>query len=173
MTARNRRASTSRPRKKSPTRKLPTDSFLDEELAFYLPLIEVCLQLPRVLSTRSERAFGTPFNVAAALAYLSDAEVKGISMSEFSKMLNLSNSRVTRLVNEMEEAGWVSRSKSKVDGRSNLVRITASGRRKLRTEGPFHLANIRELSIHVFSAREREMIRPHLERLRDHITASS
>jgi len=152
------------------TRQLPPDRFLEEELAFYLPLIEVCLQLPRALSLRSERAFGTPFTIAAALAYLSAAPREGISMSDLSRMLNLSNSRVSRLVHEMEAAGWVKRIKSKSDGRSNLAKITPAGRKKLTTESPFHLAKIRELSIHVFSARERAILKPYLERLRNHLS---
>lgn len=152
---------------------LPPDRFLPAELEFYLPLVEVCLQLPRVLSARSERAFGSPFNISAALAYLTVAEPQGMSMSELSRILNLSNSRVTRLVHEMESAGWVARSKSKIDGRSNLAKITASGRRKLAAEGPFHIANIRELAIYVFNSRERALLLPYLERLSAHLRSSS
>lgn len=173
MAAKKRASRTPKRRSTPNEKKLPPDRFLATELEFYLPLIEVCLQLPRVLSARSERAFGTPFNIAAALAYLTVADSQGMSMSDLSRTLNLSNSRVTRLVHEMESAGWVARSKSKNDGRSNLARITASGRRKLATEGPFHIANIRELSIHVFNARERALLLPYLERLRAHLTASS
>lgn len=173
MSTKKRPTPTAQRRKKSAAAQLPPNRFLATELEFYLPLIEVCLQLPRVLSARSERAFGTPFNIAAALAYLTVGDQQGMSMSELSRTLNLSNSRVTRLVHEMESAGWVSRSKSKNDGRSNLARITAAGRRKLDAEGPFHIANIRELAIHVFNARERAMLLPYLERLRVHLTASS
>jgi DNA-binding MarR family transcriptional regulator len=157
----------------SGVRSLPADRFLEEELEFYRTLIEVCLQLPRVLSLRSERAFGTPFTMAAALAYLSAAPKDGISMSDLSRILNLSNSRVSRLIHEMETAGWVKREKSKKDGRSSLARITPAGRKKLSAEGPFHIANIRELSVQVFTARERALLQPYLERLRSHLAPNS
>lgn len=173
MAGKKRPMSNSRRTAKAGTAHLPPDRFLPSELEFYLPLVEVCLQLPRVLSARSERAFGSPFNISAALAYLTVAEPQGMSMSELSRILNLSNSRVTRLVHEMETAGWVVRSKSKVDGRSNLAKITASGRRKLAAEGPFHIASIRELAIHVFSARERALLLPYLARLSAHLRSSS
>lgn len=154
-------------------RRLPADRFTDEELAFFLPLIEVCLQLPRVLSLRSERAFGTTFTTGAALAFLWTAPKEGISMSDLSRMLNLSNSRVSRLVHEMETAGWVKRVKSKSDGRSILAKITPAGEKKVIAESPFYRANVRDLSINVFSARERAILAPYLERLSNHLSPNS
>jgi len=155
------------------TTSIPSDRLLDEELNFYLPLIEVSLQLPRVLSAKSERAIGVTFTEAGAIAYLHAAGSTGISMSELSQKLNLSNSRVTRLVNDLEHAGLVVRRKSKSDGRSNIVKLTDKGRKRVLEQRPFHLANIRENCIQVFSKRERQLLLPYLERLRAHLASES
>lgn len=155
------------------TTSIPSDRLLDEELNFYLPLIEVSLQLPRVLSTKSERAIGVTFTEAAAMAYLNASGQTGISMSELSQKLNLSNSRVTRLVNDLEHIGLVVRRKSKEDGRSNIVKLTDIGQKRVLELRPFHLANVRQNCIQVFTKRERQLLLPYLERLRDHLASES
>ncbi|WP_238412087.1 MarR family winged helix-turn-helix transcriptional regulator [Saccharothrix deserti] len=54
---------------------------------------------------------------------------------------------MSHAVARMEKAGWVRRTPSPTDKRSNLVQLTEAGRRKLVEAAPGHVAAVRRLVI--------------------------
>jgi len=66
-------------------------------------------------------------------------------MSELAERVVLSRSNLTRLVDRLEEAGFVARERSKDDRRGAYAVLTASGRDARRRMWPTYQAAIREL----------------------------
>lgn len=78
------------------------------------------------------------------LVQLSEAPGSRLRMLELAEAVLLSKSGVSRLVDRMEEAGYVTREVCPEDGRGTLACLTEEGRAALRRCAPTHLAGIRE-----------------------------
>ena len=52
---------------------------------------------------------------------------KGITPGGLAKEVHLSHATVTGIINRLEKKGWVQRTRSIADGRSNLIQLTDSG----------------------------------------------
>lgn len=87
-----------------------------------------------VLSDSLERVFG-PFGVSAtqynALRILRGAGPAGLCRNELRDRMLTRMPDVTRLLDRMEEAGWVTRDRIPADRRRVSARITEKGRRLL------------------------------------------
>ena len=122
--------------------------FSDDEASFWIPLVEISADLVRVIDkqTKSKMQVHTNFAEAALLAYLAGVFLEsGMSMTELSQKLNLSASRVTRIIQDMEAKGLVTSNQSKLDKRSNIVQITKVGVARLNEDGPVHIDTVREI----------------------------
>lgn len=62
------------------------------------------------------------------LLELERAGSAGLSASELERSLLLPQYGISRLLKRLEDAGYLSRTNSKTDGRSHVIRITAKGR---------------------------------------------
>jgi MarR family transcriptional regulator for hemolysin len=62
-----------------------------------------------------------------ALLYLS--RTAGMTQTELARMLNIEAPTVTRLVKQLEQAGWLTRRASSEDARWKLVHLTAEAKR--------------------------------------------
>jgi len=118
----------------------------DEE-ALWRSLMQVLLALPRVLDRDMVRATGLTANEYKVLMHLSEAPDCQLRMAELAIATALSASRMTRLVDDLQSRGLVSRRTSENDGRGNVAALTAAGREKLVSAWPAHLASARH---HVF-----------------------
>ena len=87
-------------------------------------------------------------------------------MTELSQKLNLSASRVTRIIQDMESKGLVIRNQSKLDKRSNIVRITKVGVARLNEDGPVHINTVREVVFSKLNEAEMKMLAKLLVRIR-------
>lgn len=63
-----------------------------------------------------------------ALLYLSRVP-DGMTQSDLARMLSIEAPTVTRLVKQLEQAGWVVRQSSPDDGRRKMVQLTAKAKR--------------------------------------------
>lgn len=68
-------------------------------------------------------------------------------MADLAVATGISASRTTRLVDDLQAHGLVTKRASAADGRSNLAELTSHGLAKLRSAWPAHLASVRS---HVF-----------------------
>src|ERR1700726_687674 len=74
---------------------------------------------------------------------LSEAPNRELRMSDLASATGLSASRTTRLVDDLQTHGLVTKTASSSDARSNVARLTPRGMSKLKAAWPVHLASAR------------------------------
>ncbi len=79
----------------------------------------------------------------AVLVHLSEVETAHLRVSELADLADLSESRMTRLVEDLAKGGFVVKTRNQEDGRGIDVRITKAGFDRLRDAYPIHLASVR------------------------------
>ena len=92
---------------------------------------------------RLRRRFATTLPRFELLAELDDAATspsRGLTMSQLSRRLMVSNGNVTGLAERLVQEGLVTRTTSPTDGRMQLLRITRAGKRALAAMAPAHRA---------------------------------
>ncbi len=85
------------------------------------------------------------FDVLAQLESASRESVEGLTMSELSRRLMVTNGNLTALVERLVQEGMVSRASSPSDRRTQIVRLSVEGRRALNSMAPQHEAWINSL----------------------------
>jgi DNA-binding MarR family transcriptional regulator len=78
------------------------------------------------------------FDVLAQLDSASRESVEGLTMSELSRRLMVTNGNLTALVERLVQEGLVSSAASPTDRRTQIVRLSVEGRRALNTMAPKH-----------------------------------
>lgn len=81
------------------------------------------------------------------LVYLSESEQRAMRMCDLADSLQLSPSGLTRRLDGLVAAGYVTREPSDVDRRVMMAVLTAEGRRKLEEAAPDHVESVRR---HIF-----------------------
>jgi DNA-binding MarR family transcriptional regulator len=97
------------------------------ELRLWLRMISCSMRMESILSQRLRREFKTSmarFDVMSQLERFPD----GLTMSELSRRLVVSNGAITGLVDKLAEGGLVTRREDPEDRRSTIVRLTRKGR---------------------------------------------
>ena len=115
------------------------------EEALWRSLMRVALSLPRRLDSDLVQAMGITANEYLTLMSLSEAPGRELRMTILAKETALSASRMTRLVDELQSRGLVTKRASTEDGRGNLARLTSDGLRKLREAWGTHVSSARAL----------------------------
>src|SRR5215470_19497238 len=125
------------------------------ELRLWLRLLGCSVKMESILSQRLRREFNTSmarFDVLAQLERFPD----GLTMSELSRRLIVSNGAITGLVDKLMQAGLVIRRYDPADRRSMIVRLTRKGResflRMARRHEEWVVSLLGELSVEAQSA---------------------
>jgi DNA-binding MarR family transcriptional regulator len=134
---------------------------VDEELArerlrLWLRLLAATNEMERALRRRLRAEFGTTlprFDVMAALGRAPE----GLSMSELSRRLMVSNGNTTVLVGALEKEGRVRRTVSASDRRSYTVELTEAGREDFDRMAGVHAGWVCELLDGIGDERAREL----------------
>ena len=100
-------------------------------------------QLPSHLDADLMRGAGLTASEYTTLMELSAAPNRELRMTELANAIGLSASRTTRLVDELQASGFVTKLASPADARSVRPRISARGRAKLRSAWPVHVESAR------------------------------
>lgn len=96
------------------------------ELRLWLRMVSCSMKMENILSQRLRREFKTSmarFDVLSQLERFPD----GLTMSELSRQLIVSNGAITGLVEKLAEAGLVTRREDSKDRRSAIVRLSGKG----------------------------------------------
>ncbi|MGW6460687.1 MarR family winged helix-turn-helix transcriptional regulator, partial [Streptomyces sp. NPDC055078] len=72
------------------------------------------------------------------LAWLSEAPGHRLGMADLARRTAVSPSRLSHLMDRLEELGWVRRTSSPDDGRVHLAQLTDDGRATLEQAAPWH-----------------------------------
>jgi DNA-binding MarR family transcriptional regulator len=113
------------------------------EEAFWRALMRIVLTLPRHLHNDMVRATGLSSSEYTVIMNLSEAPNRQLRMADLANATGLSPSRTTRVVDDLQKRGLVTRRTSSADARSNLAALTAQGLTKLRSAWPSHLSSVR------------------------------
>jgi DNA-binding MarR family transcriptional regulator len=107
-------------------------------------LLRVHAALVPRLDQELQAAAGLPLAWYDVLLELANAPDRRLQMSELGERVTLSRTRVSRLVDEMQRAGYVEKQAHPSDRRAIYATITATGRKQFRAAGPVYLRGIQE-----------------------------
>jgi len=113
------------------------------EEEFWRALMRIVLSLPRQLDRDLMRAAGLTANEYTTMMCLSEAVRRELRMADLANAAALSASRMTRLVDDLQSRGLVTKRASADDGRGNVAKLTRAGMAKLKAAWPAHLTSVR------------------------------
>ena len=105
----------------------PVEEREHPELRLWLRMVGCSVKMESLLSQRLRKEFGISmarFDVMSRL----ERYPEGLTMSELSRRLIVSNGAITGLVDKLAKAGLVTRREDPRDRRSTIVRLTRKGR---------------------------------------------
>ena len=138
-----------------------------ERLRAWRLFFESALALLDVLDAELEEAVGIPQRWYDVLVHLEESP-QGIPMNELAERILYSKSGFTRVVDRMEEAGLVRRSRVGNDRRTILIVLTDNGTKTLERARRHHRDGIqRHFSQHLTNADIKALTRA-LEKVRTH-----
>src|SRR4029077_8308303 len=114
----------------------------DEE-ALWRAIMRITKALPRHLDTDLIRGAGLTASEYITLMGLSEAPKRELRMSELANAAGLSASRTTRLVDDLQSRGFVTKVASSSDARGHVARLTPRVMAKLKSAWTVHLASVR------------------------------
>jgi DNA-binding MarR family transcriptional regulator len=113
----------------------------EEEL--WRAVMRIVKVIPRHLDSDLIRGAGLTASDYTTIMHLSEAPNRELRMAELASATDLSASRMTRLVDDLQSRGLVTKTASSSDARGNVARLTPRGMAKLKTAWPVHLASVR------------------------------
>ena len=116
-------------------------SSAEEEL--WRILMRIIKVMPRLLDADLIRGAGVTASEYTTLMMLSEAPNRELRMSDLASATGLSPSRTTRLIDDLQTHGLVTKTASSSDARANVARLTPRGMSKLKAAWPVHLASAR------------------------------
>ena len=139
-----------------------------ERLRTWRLYFESALALMSVLDAELERDAGIPMRWYDALVHLED-EPEGLRMNELAERILYSKSGFTRVVDRLEEEGFVKRVRPENDRRSILVVLTDQGRAMLERARASHRHSIEQHFARHLSDADVKALNRALEKLSTHV----
>jgi DNA-binding MarR family transcriptional regulator len=99
--------------------------------------------IPRHLDSDLIRGAGLTASEYTTIMHLSEAPNRELRMADLANATDLSASRMTRLVDDLQSRGLVTKTASSSDARGNVAKLTPRGAAKLKSAWPVHLASVR------------------------------
>ncbi len=113
------------------------------EEALWRAVMRIVKAIPRHLDSDLMRGVGLTASDYTTIMHLSEAPNRELRMADLANATDLSASRMTRLVDDLQSRGLVTKTASSSDARGNVARLTPRGIAKLRSAWPVHLASVR------------------------------
>jgi DNA-binding MarR family transcriptional regulator len=113
------------------------------ELAAWRGMLEVHAGVTQQLDTQMHAEHGLSVSAYEVLMFLADAPDHRMRMSDIADRVLLSRSGCTRLVDRLEQLGYVTRCAASTDGRGLYAQLTEAGRDKVRAARATHLEGVR------------------------------
>jgi DNA-binding MarR family transcriptional regulator len=139
-----------------------------EALVAWRVFFECALALPDILDVELDQAIGLPFRWYDVLVHLEDAD-GGVPMNEVASRILASKSGLTRVIDKMEDAGFVRRERPANNRRVVLVSITPEGLDSLYAARQFHRDGIRRHFTEHLTDDELTVLAETLEKVRGHV----
>jgi DNA-binding MarR family transcriptional regulator len=139
----------------------------DERLTLAGLLFEANAGLVNELSKRLETESGLSTQWFGVMLRLARSPGQRLRMTDLAAQLTLTSSGLTRVVDRLEEAGYVRRETCPSDRRGSYAALTPSGKRKIESALPKHLDDLDECFISLLTDRERRDLEKALRKVRD------
>ena len=123
---------------------MAADRLSATELAAWRGMLEAHARVTRALDAQMRAEHGLPVSSYEVLMFLADAPDHRLRMSEIADRVLLSRSGLTRLVDRLEQLGFVSRCGVETDGRGAYAQLTDAGLDEARAARRTHLAGVRQ-----------------------------
>jgi len=107
-------------------------------------LLRTHAALVPILDRELQAAVGMPLAWYDVLLELANAPDRQLQMSDLGERVTLSRTRVSRLVDEMQRAGYVEKQAHPSDRRSIYATMTSIGRKQFRAAAPVYARGIHE-----------------------------
>jgi DNA-binding MarR family transcriptional regulator len=114
------------------------------EEALWRAVMRIVKIIPRHLDSDLLRGAGLTASDYTTIMHLSEAPNRELRMADLASATDLSASRMTRLVDDLQSRGLVTKTASYSDGRGNMARLTPRGVTKLKSAWPVHVASVRK-----------------------------
>jgi DNA-binding MarR family transcriptional regulator len=122
------------------------------EEGLWRALMRIIKVIPRHLDNDLIRGAGLTASEYTTIMHLSEAPNRELRMADLASATDLSASRMTRLVDDLQSRGLVTKTASSSDARGNVARLTPRGMAKLKSAWPVHLASVRRRFIDCLDA---------------------
>ncbi len=113
------------------------------EEALWRAVMRMVKVIPRDLDSDLIRGAGLTASEYTTIMHLSEAPNRELRMADLASATDLSASRMTRLVDDLQSRGLVTKTASSSDARGNVAKLTPRGMAKLKSAWPVHLASVR------------------------------
>jgi len=144
-----------------------------DELDAWLSVVRLMMWLPWSIDQQLQRDSGLRMVEYQVLAMLSENPERTVRMSSLAEVTNASLSRLSRLVQRLEERGMVRREPDPTDGRFTNAVLTEKGFRTLAEAAPGHVAHVRSLVIDVLSPEQLRRLGRDADRIMTRIDTSA
>lgn len=151
----------------------PAELLSPAEEALWRATMRIVTVLPSRLDTDLVRGAGLTASEYATLVNLSEAPRHELRMTDLAKATGLSASRTTRLVDDLQERGLVTKVASPADARSTRTRIRSDGKAKLRSARQIHLGSVRRRFLDHIDCTSVEQLADALSAVARHLESSS
>jgi len=135
------------------------------QLEAWVAFLRAHSAITRELSADLQREHGLTLNDYEVLLHLSHAEGNRLRRVDLAQRVLLTASGITRLLDGLEQAGFVCKETCASDARVSYAKLTDVGREKLSVAGVTHLRGIDELFVMRYSDEERATLFELLSRL--------
>src|SRR6202050_3197045 len=116
-------------------------SATEEEL--WRAVMRIVKVIPRHLDSDLIRGAGLTASEYTTIMHLSEAPNRELRMADLAGATDLSASRMTRLVDDLQSRGLVTKTASSSDARGHVAKLTTRGMAKVKSAWPAHLASVR------------------------------
>jgi DNA-binding MarR family transcriptional regulator len=129
----------------------------DERVQQFGHLLEVFTKLERAIDAALKESVGIPHAWFEVLERIASAPDQQLTMIELGRRLALTSGGVTRFLDRIVDAGYVTRTESAADRRATLARLTDTGWTTLAAALTVHNAVIEQL-LEPLTDRERDAL---------------
>ena len=119
------------------------DPLSPSEELLWRAMMRIVKVMPRHLDSDLVRGAGLTSSEYTTIMHLSEAPNRELRMADLANATDLSASRMTRLVDDLQSRGLVTKTASSSDARGNVAGLTPPGMAKLKSAWPVHLASVR------------------------------
>jgi DNA-binding MarR family transcriptional regulator len=123
----------------------------DEQLSSWLSFVRVLTWLPWSIDQQLQRDSKLRMVEYQVLAMLSESPARTMRMSALAEVTNASLSRLSHLIDRLENRDLVCREPDRTDGRFTNAILTEKGLQTLADAAPAHVAHVRSLVIDVLT----------------------